>query len=463
MVQVPIVGGIYADGNGEFRTSYPLNLVPIPKAQGISEGYLRPADGIVPLGSGPGVCRGSIVWNGVLYAVMGSDLVTVLPNGNTALAGTIGGTGRVTMVYSFDALAIASDGQLWIYQGGTLTQNTDPDLGTVIDVVWVDGYFMATDGTSLVVTDLTSPLSVNPLRYGSSEIDPDPIVGLVKVRNEVYAINRNTIEIFDNIGGEGFPFSRIDGAQIQKGAISAQLATAFGPAVAFVGGGSDEPPSVWLGANGSELKLATREIDTILQGYTDAQLATAWVDVRTDRVSQFLYLHLPDKTLAYDAAASAALGSPVWFILSSGGKWRVASFAWCYGKWVVFDTDTAATGVFSDAVSSHWGISVDWEFSTPIIFNNSQRAIIHSIELIALPGRAAFGDDPQIGTQWTSDGETWSQPRYVKAGKQGERNKRLMWLQQGPINLWRAQRFFGTSDAHLSVARLEAAIEPMVF
>jgi len=109
------------------------------------------------------------------------------------------------------------------------------------------------------------------------------------------------------------------------------------------------------------------------------------------------------------------------------------------------------------------GASVDWEFSTPIIFNNSQRAIIHSMELISLPGRAAFGDDPQIGTQWTSDGETWSQPRYIKAGKQGERNKRLMWLQQGPINLWRAQRFFGTSDAHLSVARLEAAIEPMVF
>jgi hypothetical protein len=87
----------------------------------------------------------------------------------------------------------------------TLTQNTDPDLGTVLDVVWVDGYWMTTDGEFLVVTDLTNPLAVDPFKYGSSEVDPDPVKALLKVRNEVYALNRHTIEAFDNVGGCGLP------------------------------------------------------------------------------------------------------------------------------------------------------------------------------------------------------------------------------------------------------------------
>jgi len=28
-----------------------------------------------------------------------------------------------------------------------------------------------------------------------SEVDPDPIVGLIKLRNEVYVLNRHTIEV----------------------------------------------------------------------------------------------------------------------------------------------------------------------------------------------------------------------------------------------------------------------------
>ena len=459
-MQVPILSGIYADATGDFRTSYPVNLVPVAKAQGISEGYLRPGDGIVPLGTGPDICRGAIVWDGTLYAVMGDDLVKVTPFGTTTTVGTIGGTGRVSMVYGFTHLAIATSGMLWLYDGATLTQNTDGDLGTVLDVAWVDGYFMTTDGANLVVTDITNPFSVNPLKYGSSEVNPDPIVGVVKVRNEIYAVNRNTIEVFDNQGGAGFPFGRITGAQIHKGAISAHLAVEFGAAVAFVGGGVDEPPSVWLGMNGSAVKLASEEIDMILEGYSEDVLASAWVSSRTERMAQTLYVHLPDCTLAYDASASAAMGTPVWYILKSGGGWRVSAFAWFGDKWVVFDTDTPAIGTFSKAVSSHWGEHVDWQFSTPIIYSGN-RGIMHSLELVALPGNVAVGDNPTISAQYTVDGMTWSVPRYISAGKTGDRPKRFIWLQQGPIAHWRAQRFNGRSDAHLSAVRLEAAIEPM--
>jgi hypothetical protein len=35
---------------------------------------------------------------------------------------------------------------------------------------------------------------VDSFKYGSSEVDPDPVKALLKVRNEVYALNRHTIE-----------------------------------------------------------------------------------------------------------------------------------------------------------------------------------------------------------------------------------------------------------------------------
>jgi hypothetical protein len=466
-MQIPILNGIYTDENSDFRSAYPRNLVPVPKRQGISDGYLRPAEGVVQIGSGPGIDRGAINWNGVCYRVMGTKLVSVASDGTTTTLGDVGGSGQVTMDYSFDYLAIASGGNLFYWDGYTLTQVTDADLGTVVDFVWVDGYFMTTDGEFLVVTELNDPFSVNPLKYGSSEADPDPVKAIIKVRNEPVAVNRYTMEMFDNVGGSVFPFQRIDGAQIQKGSIGTHSLTCYMDAIAFLGSGRNEAPAVWLGVNGNVTKISTREIDQLLLGYTEQQLATVVFEHHSEAGLNHLYIRLPDQTLVFDGVASQAMGQSVWFTLTSSlqgkGQHRVSNRTWCYDKWIVGDPQSNAIGVQSDEVSSHWGQEVGWEFSTQILYNEGRGAIIHDLELIALTGRAAFGDDPVIWTQYSLDGGTWSMEKSIKAGKSGERMKRLLWLQQGTLKNFRIQKFRGTSKSRLSFARLEARIEPMVW
>ena len=64
-MQIPILNGIFTDNSPDIRTKYPLNLIPVPQASGISNGYLKPADGIVSNGTGPGTDRGGINWNDV--------------------------------------------------------------------------------------------------------------------------------------------------------------------------------------------------------------------------------------------------------------------------------------------------------------------------------------------------------------------------------------------------------------
>lgn len=464
-MQISILNGIYTDENSDFRTSYPRNMVPVPKRQGISTGYLRPAEGVVQFGTGPGVDRGSINWNDECYRVMGTKLVKVASNGTVTTLADVGGSGQVTFDYSFDRLAIASSGNLFYWDGSTLTQVTDADLGTVVDMLWVDGYFMTTDGQYIVVTDLSNPLSVNPLKYGSSEADPDPIKAILKVRNEPHALNRYTIEAFDNIGGSTFPFQRIDGAQIQKGVIGTHACCVYQEAIAFLGGGRNEAPAVWIGLNGSVQKLSTREIDQILLGYTEDQLSQVVFEKHTESNLAHLYIRLPDQTLVYDANASQAIGEPVWFVLTTSivgkAQHRVSNRCWCYNKWIVGDPQSSAIGYQTDSVSTHWNEMVGWDFATAVLYNEGRGAIIHELELVALTGRSTFGSDPTIWTQYSVDGETWSMEKPIKAGKQGERTKRLVWLQQGSFRHWRIQRFRGTTDAHLSFARLEARIEGM--
>ena len=469
MTQIPILNGIYTDNGPDFRTSYPVNMIPVPKSNGISEGFLRPADGLVANGTGPGVDRGGINWNGICYRVMGSKLVTVSSTGVITVLGDVGNNGLiVTMDYSFDRLAIASNEDLFYWSPSLgLIQVTDPDLGIVLDVVWVDGYFMTTDGEFLIVTELSDPTQVNPLKYGSSEIDPDPVVALLKLRNEIYALNRNTIEVYDNVGGDLFPFQRIEGAQIEKGVVGTHACCVYLESIAFVGSGFNEAPGVYLGGNAKANKISTQEIDQILLEFTEAQLSTIKIEARNDKAHEHLYIHLPDRTIVFDASASQDLGQPVWFILTSSlvglSKYRAQNLVYCYDKWLVGDPSNTNVGYMVSNISSHYGQKVRWEFGTTIVYNEGRGAIIQNLELVGLTGSAAYGIEPTINTSYSTDGQTYSQQKFINAGKTGQRAKRLVWFQQGWMRNWRIQRFQGTSDAHMSFARLEAAIEPLAY
>ena len=465
-MQIPILNGIYTDQNSDFRTSYPRNLVPVPKDQGISSGYLRPAEGIIEWADVPGVDRGGISWNGVCYRACGTKLITIDESGGVTVIGDIGGSDLVTFDYSFDRLAVSSGGRLYYYDGATLSLVTDPDLGLVNSVVWVDGYFMTTDGTSIVVTDLSDPFSINPLKYGSSEVDPDDIKALIKIRNEVHVVNRHTIEVFDDVGGSGFPFQRIDGAQLTRGAIGRKACCKYNDTVAFLGGGRNEPASVWVGASGNVQKISTREIDQLIAENNQYELENAQLEAKIQDGHILLYVHLPSVTMAYDLAASESVGEPVWHLLSSGidqEMYLARNIVWCHNKWIVGHPYLNKIGYLSESSGDHWGDVVGWEFGTSILYNESMGAIFHELELICLTGRAVLGENPQIATQYSLDGETWSQKKYISAGKQGQRDKRLIWLSQGNMRNWRIQRFNGTSKSRLSIARLEARLEPLAF
>lgn len=465
-MQIPLLSGIFANTSPELRTSYPVNFFAVPKDSGVSAGFLRPASGIVEFGTGPGIDRGGIEWNGSHYRVMGSKLVFVNFDGTIATLADVGDDGQpVTFDYSFDRLGIRSAGNLFYWDGSILTQVTDPDLGVVNDMLWVDGYWMTTDGEFLVVTELNDPTQVDPLKYGSSEADPDPILAIRKIRNEVYALNRHTVEVFDNVGGELFPFARVEGAQIEKGTLGRNCTCVFMESLAFIGSGRNEQTSIYQALNGDAVKISTHEIDLILSDYPDIVLADCVLEARNEGTHNFLYVHLPDKCLLYDAGASQALGTPVWTVLQSGlaetGEYRGKFFVWAYNRWICGDPQEPRLGALTNLISSHWGEPVRWEFGTQILYNESRGAIVHELELVALTGAYQVGQSPSISSSYSLDGVSWSNDRIISAGTSGQRGKRLVWFGMGYMRNFRIQRFRGTSDAHMSLVRLEARLEAL--
>ena len=176
-------------------------------------------------------------------------------------------------------------------------------------------------------------------------------------------------------------------------------------------------------------------------------------------------MHLPDKTIVYDGAASQVMGTHVWFILTSGlvgdVQYRAKNFVYVYDKWFAGDPTTIKHGEIVNTISSHYGEVIGWDFGTTIIYNEGKGVIFHEIELVSLTGRVTFGENPTISTSYSIDGEIWSVDKSITAGKKGQRTKRLVWLQQGHMEHWRIQRFKGTSDAHISIARLEVRMEPL--
>lgn len=464
MSQIAILKGIYADNVGDFVESKPVNREPVVMDTGLSQGFLRVAPGIVGTDAGNGEDRGGIFWNGAAYRVVGTRLVRLTTDGKIVDIGDVGYGPNCWFDYSFDYLAIGSGANVFLFDGTSITQITDPDLGSVIDGIWIDGYFLMTDGEFLIVTELNNPTAIDPLKYGSSEEDPDPILGLIKVRGEVYALNRYTTENFLNQGSTGFPFARNSGGLIPFGVVGTKAKAAFLQTFAFVGSAKGEALGVYIAGNGDASKLSDRYVDQELAGLTEDEAAAIQCESRVDADEQRFLIHLPDKTLVYYATASSRTQSKIWAIYASGAEadkaYRGRNGVLAYGKTWVAD-EAGNVGYLDTSVSTQFGEIAGRRIDTALLYNEAGRGIINSVELAGLPGRAPLGAQPRIFMSWTIDGVSWSQERVVTAGRAGEKAIRMQWRPNVRFNQWIGMRFRESDEGLQTYARLDAKIQAL--
>lgn len=463
-MQVSILEGAFFDKAGNIRPSYPMNMFPVLGENGFSKGYLRTAPGLTQVAAGPGPDRGSIIWNGTHYRVMGSKLVTVAAGVVTVL-GDVGTDGNpVKFDYGFDRLSIASNKGLFYWVGGALVQVTDPNLGVVLDQCWIDGYYMTTDGTNLVVTELSDPTKVNPVQFEVPPEDPSPVMAVMRVRDEIYAVTSNSIQNFQNVGGTDFPFQVNPAGLIPKGACGTHAVCYYADTLAFVGCGRNEALSVYLAGLGSAISLSTTEVDRQLKALTPSQQAAIEVEGVVDELEQHLLVHLPTKTLVYHRQASLAAQRPIWTQMAGGPNmdqaYPVRHFVCAANAWIGGST-AGLLGQLDETVETQLGQTTSWQFDTLLLYNGGNGAILKSAELVGTPGLAAAGQTPTANLSWTKDGQTWSQQQPVSMGASGEYAKRMQWRPKTRMRNILGLRFQGSSPTVAAFGTLEADLEPL--
>lgn len=435
---------------------------------------LRTIAGVLFFGeAGSGINRGMVSMKEVLYVVTGSSLFEVDSFGTPVFIGTVEGLKRVSMAHNGQKLCIVvPGGKAYVYDSNTsiFVEITDPDYSISDSVCFKDGYYIFTKtGTNVFFNSaLNDPLTFDSLDYGTAELMPDGIVGCHVGYDELYLFGKDTAEVFQNVGGAGFPFQRIPGASLEKGSHSKYGIIQWEEGIYFIGGGKNEKSSFWLTKGTNEpIKISTDAIDHELQKFEAEEIAESFAFTYSLDGYNFVgftirSINIPSRTFVYNVTASRFGRRNIWFEQQSGvsdNAWRVQDVVSVYNKIVVSDSEDGRLGYLDSEVYTEYDESLIREKITSPFAGDGSSFFLSSLELTIDAGRGLIsgqGFDPKIEMDFSDDGaRTWSSKFLRNMGKIGEYDKRVEWRRLGRIPAMRVFRFRVSDPISVSFIKLE--------
>lgn len=438
--RVPIMRGDHVSAETDYRDALPVNYTIVAKEILGANGYLLSHPGLSLHSVGEGADRGGY-WNerqGRQYRVSGDRLLSLEANGDTTDLGNITGSTQASMTHSFNTQSIVSGGQWWLYDGTTLTQQTDPDLGTPIDHIWIDSIYMFTDGEFIYHTDITDETSISPLKFATSEYSPDPTLGVDITADDLLIVfDRYTTAYFINRAAANFAFSFLKSKTIKCGIVATHCKTEMEEIFYIIGSGRDESLSIHAIDVGTYTSIASREIDKILATYTDAELSDASLESRVEDQDRFIIANLPRHTLLFNMTIAKKFGKDqAWTIVKSGivddTPWRGINgvsdprVGWIYG-----DRNDSNIGLLDNTIATQYGGQVENILFTPLL--DMETMSIDELEFNILPGHQVNVSDVTSFISSTYNGVTYGFEYTQTTSTQFNYDLRLIYFQLGYV------------------------------
>ena len=456
--ELPITGGFYENRSLPISSQECTNYyVHINQGGGQAKESLFGTAGINQLATS-GVLttdanRGSHVMDGIAYFVNGTSLYrltrTISGTGAETFAldnlGTVAGSGQVSMADNGTQLCIvvpAATSNAYIWNEGTTTF-TDITSATNFKangepqhVVFVDGYFLfTTDSSKFIVSALNDGTTYSALDVLTAEADPDDIVAPIVHNNIVYIGGGETFEPFQNIGGSGFPFQRIKGGVMNKGVFAPFSLINVSDTFFFIGGGTNEGPSVYAFSGNGFSPVSSDGIDFILEGLTDTQMSNVFAWAYSENGARFVGFALPSTTIVYDLTSQRWHERKSFDVIDDVAdefRFRVNSVTKAYGRILVGDSIDGRVGELSLDFLDEYGTNIVSRVSTMPFSNNGDRILVALLEAQLEAGVGNDNDsNPTISLERSLDGKTWSDPAERLVGKMGQYQNRAQWRRQG--------------------------------
>lgn len=477
MPELPITGGSYPSRSPVQSNQQAINWYIQPaEGGGLSGEALFGTPGIFEqanTGTIEQVNRGSHVMAGIAYFVNGTTLYRVnritvsgVDSFTTDNLGTIPGSGFVSLADNGIQLMIlvpGGDGFIWVEDTTTFTKiiaagftaNGNPQY-----VKFLDGYFVVTTDTKkFIVSALNDGLAWDALDFGTAEADPDTIVSLIVNRNQLYIAGSETFEGFQNIGGAGFPFQRVPGLVLPKGLAAPFTLVEVAGTFAFIGGGTDESPSVYAFTGNDFQKISTDGIDELLRTATDEQIADAFAVAYSQSGAEFVCFTVANKTLCFnftskrwtERSSRTTIGNVI-----NDTKWRVNSLVTAYGRLLVGDSQDGRIGELDLDTESEYGENI-LRTLVPIPYSNDGKGFtVPSLELTMQSGVGTATNDPQIRLSVSRDGRKFDDEISRGIGKIGQFNRRIIWRRVGRFERFAQLKFEMSGMVKPVIIKLEA-------
>jgi hypothetical protein len=449
----------------DYRDALPVNMYAIEKKILGADGYMLCYPGLTSLGTGQGIDRGGIYNERLInqYRVSGAKMISVSADGTVAVLGTIDGADQAAMPYSFNTQQVIANGKAFLYDPTDgFREITDTDLGDPIDSVWVDGYYFYTDGEFIYHSDINDEEAIDPLKFATAEFMPDPSNGVAKTQdNKVLVFGRYTLEYFVNDASADFSFVRVQTRAQKIGIVATHAKCETGEGFFITGGRRDEAVSVHLLGIGSSVRVATREVDKILSGYTEPELCDMRMECRMEDDITFVLIHLPNKTLCLNVTILKTLGKTVaWSIIKTDVKGDApyrginGVFDARSAKWVYGDKLDTTIGLLDNTVFTHYTNMVEWLLFTP--FLDLETFSIDEIDIETIPGHTT-ALDAKVFLSFTYNGLTYGTEISMEYGKPGEINKRFIARRLGNVDDWIGIKLRGATTSRMAFALMNVS------
>lgn len=373
------------------------------------------------LTSGVGPVKGIFQKDGVL-----DDDIFTFSAGNLyregASQGAVVGSGHPNFAGNEIGLAFNAGGDIYYHDGTALGIADFPDGAAVSKVAEIGGRFVAIRAdtgklynTAVLESALVGGiLTFGALSFATAEDEPDPLVDLVGFNNILAMGGSETVEFWQPTGDNDLPFAPMLGRVYTKGVRATGCMARFDNTVAYV-----STDNLVYRAGNVPIEISTPGIVERIEASATCSIFSHYFEG-----DEWLNIRLDTEHWVYSARASATLGTPIWFELTTSGQsnfiGRCAisqNGAPIYGssldgKTLVFGTDYTELGG-----------ELERRFRAGLALNGGSIEI-NSLRLRTNPGHTTYltGQfaDPVIEMRYSRDaGFTWGNWRPIKLGSQG--------------------------------------------
>jgi len=387
-----------------------------------------------------------------LFCLNGLDLYEVFSNGTSTLRATLTGFINSDAIVRFAdnglvMCIVSGGGDAWFYDlssASTASLITDPDFpSTVIDVVYIDTYFVWLEGRGsgnrIFISDnyATDPANcVNALDFTVAESQPDNAIRLMVLNGELLVFGNTTIEFYYNSGNVDFPFDINKGVTQNIGCFSPNSIVKMDNIIVFNGKTSASNNGIYVLSNYQLQEISDKYIVQALYGYSSTKMSS--ISLKED-FSYFYCFYLNNLMYCYDFSTGLwstrtqenALGVTVPY----GSRISSSFFGYNYFFSTAIIPINTVSNIFiqkkdiytTDEVTNNTTlapiekINISRKLILPNISQENKNIQINRFEMDIQKGVGNVDDaDPEISLSMSRDGGmTYGNARALKIGASG--------------------------------------------